>query len=120
MAKEKEPLPFVTGRVEKLPRWAQELFSKMRCEEVNRDFAYYLTADVRRTAKQIIGQNLTFADDDLRLLGTLAVAAIEADLHFQLPTTLIANIERARADRSKMAAAEAEDASSEGQHPSQP
>lgn len=97
--------PFINGRLEKLPQWAQKFISDMRVREINDDMASCLNADVRRTAKQVLGRNLTFADDDLRLLASLAVAAIEADLHRQLPdATLIENIDRARAARLEMEA----------------
>lgn len=81
MKKDEYP-PFVERtRVATLPRWAQKLFSEMRCNEINSEMADCLNADVRRTSKQVLGTNMTFSDDDLRLLGNLAVIAIEHDLH---------------------------------------
>ncbi len=108
----REPLPFVGGRMLALPLWAQKVFSEMRCREVNDDMASCLNADIRRTAKQVLGQNLTFSDDDLRLLAALAIAAIEHDLHLDLPDSqLIANIERARKARAQRNAEEMSDSS---------
>jgi hypothetical protein len=99
---------WVSGRLTTLPIWAQKVFSDMRSREVTQDFDGCLNADVRKVAKQVLGQNLTFSDDDLRLLAALAVAAIDKGLHKDLPNpTLIENIDRAKAARDARAADEA-------------
>lgn len=91
--------PFVNGRLLRLPLWAQIMFSNMRAREINDDLASCLNADVRRTAKQVLGGNCTFSDDDLRLLAGLAVRAIDAGLHKDLAPDVVANIEKAKAAR---------------------
>jgi hypothetical protein len=99
---------WVSGRLTTLPIWAQKVFSDMRSREITQDFDGCLNADVRRVAKQVLGQNLTFSDDDLRLLATLAVTAIDADLHKALPDPkLVENIDRAKAARHARALDEA-------------
>lgn len=82
MSKGSSEFPFIGGRATSLPKWAQKAMSDARIREINDDMASCLNADVRRVTKQVVGMNCTFSDDDLRLLATLAVAAIDADLHF--------------------------------------
>lgn len=100
---QREYPPFIEGRLQKLPRWAQAMISDMRIREINTDMGACLNADVRRTAKRVLGGNCTFSDDDLSLLACLAVAAIDGDLHRSapLPPEIIERIDKAAVARKQ-------------------
>lgn len=91
----------LSPRHARLPKWAQAEISKLMVDAINADMANCLNAEVRRVAKQVVGTNCTFSDDDLRLLAHLAVRAIDAGLTDGLPAMILEGIEKAKAARAR-------------------
>jgi len=70
-----------------------------RASSFGLDASAAVADDCRRFTKEIIGSNCTFVDDDLKLLATLADAAVEAGLYRGLPQKFIDSIEERRVAR---------------------